>query len=150
MLIKHYGRITVIIITNGKIQIARLREALTTQGFILTFENNKQLKMRRRAYIQQNDWPISLCVLNNGKEVKISYYLFIPWGWLIFFLLINLVMLPILTSIYASIIGTFILFLLALIKRRFDCRPNAIYWQAASRSRWHTIITNLIRQSYGE
>jgi hypothetical protein len=148
--VHHSGRVTQLLVKGSDIQFRRFRRLLLINDFIVVFENNERLEMRRRAYVMHDDWPIRLTVKRDSNHFDIRYFLFIPWSWIISFSILIFLILP-----YAGVPNTSLTFLLSVIvvvltlfKRQFDCRPTAKYWQSSPRRRWHNIIEQLIKESF--
>ncbi|MBK7542280.1 MAG: hypothetical protein IPP10_12275 [Candidatus Competibacteraceae bacterium] len=148
--IHHLGRLTQAIVPGGTAQLKSLRNALLLKNFVICAESENGLELRRRAYLLQDDWPMRVIVRRDGDRFDIRYFLFIPWGWIIALIFLSLIVLPFagipraeLALGLAAIVAT-----LAIYKQKFDCRPNAKYWQQKTRQRWHQIMEQLIREAF--
>ena len=149
--IQHLGRMTQAPAQGGDTQLKKFRNALLLNNFYIVTESETRLEARRRAYITQDDWPIRLMVQRDGKQFDIRYFLFIPWGWIIGLVFLSLVVLPFagipraeFALGLAAVVAT-----LAIYKQKFDCRPDAKYWQRQPRQRWNQIMEQLIREAFG-
>ena len=87
----------------------------------------------------------------NG-QFQIDYWNFIPWGWIIGLVFLILVVLTfdgipneILMFSLAAIIT-----LLAVYKQKFDCRPDARFWQQQPRQRWGEVLEQMLKDSFNK
>jgi len=148
--IRHLGRLTQAAVQGGDAQFKKLRNALLINNFLITTENETRLEARRRAYLTQDDWPMRVSVQRNGRQFAIRYFLFIPWSWIIALVFLSLLILPFagipraeLALALAAVVAG-----LAIYKQKFDCRPDARYWQRQPRQRWNQIMEQLIREAF--
>jgi len=149
--IRHLGRMTRATATGGDAQLKKLRNALLLKEFRVTAERENHLELRRRAYLLQDDWPMTVAVDRDGDRFAIRYCLFIPWGWLFGLVFLALVVLP-----FAGIPNAPLAFglatavaVLAAYKQKFDCRPDARFWQERSRRRWGEAMEGILREAFG-
>ena len=82
--------------------------------------------------------------------MDIHYFLYIPWGWISGFVVLALLVLPV-----AGIPNPILAFglaavaaALAIYKQKFDCRPNARFWQQRPRQRWGETIERLLAEAF--
>ncbi len=149
--IEHRGRESVAHLRGGHPQVQRIRTALAALGFERVAECGGRLDYRRRAALLQDDWPISLTVEQDGAEIRVRYALFIPWPWIAGFVAAIVVVLPFAGFLRADLILVVAALAVALAtwKQRFDCRPDARYWQTASRRRWGEELASVLRTAAG-
>ena len=132
------------------IQLKKFRNALLLKDFVIAAERANGVELRRRAYLTQDDWPMRISIRRDGHQLDVRYFLYIPWGWIIGFVLLALLVLPF-TGIpnpalafgLASVVAA-----LAIYKQKFDCRPNARFWQQRPRQRWGEIIERLLVEAF--
>lgn len=148
--IHHLGRMTRATVRGGDAQLKKLRNALLLKDFMIAVERENLLEFRRRAYLTQDDWPMRVIVRRDGAQFEIDYYLYIPWGWIGGLVFLALVVLP-----FAGIPNAPLAFglaamvaALAIYKQKFDCRPNARFWQERPRRRWGEIMERLVREAF--
>lgn len=151
LMIRHLGRVTQATVQGGDAQLKKLRNALLLKDFIISAERGNVLELRRRAYLTQDDWPMRVIVRRDGNQFEIDYYLYIPWGWITGFTVLMLLVLPFagipnapLAFGLASVVAA-----LAIYKQKFDCRPNARFWQQRPRQRWNETMERLLREAFG-
>lgn len=149
--IRHLGRATQATVRGGDIQLKKFRKALLLKNFVLTHEDKERLTFRRRAYMLHDDWPMRVVIRREGQQFEIRYWLCIPWSWIVGFVALIMIALPFggiqradlifgLGSIAAG---------LSIYKQKFDCSPNASFWQAESRQRWGKTMEQLLREAFG-
>jgi hypothetical protein len=150
LMIRHLGRVTQATVQGGDAQLKKLRNALLLKDFIISAERENVLELRRRAYLTQDDWPMRVIVRRDGNQFEIDYYLYIPWGWIAAFTVLMLLVLP-----FAGIPNAPLAFglavvvaVLAIYKQKFDCRPNARFWQERPRQRWNDTMERLLREAF--
>ncbi len=148
--IRHLGRVTRATVTGGDVQFKRFRNALLLKNFVIAAERENFLELRRRAYLTQDDWPIRVIVRRDGNRFDIGYFLYIPWGWIVGFVTLMLLVLP-----FAGIPNAPLAFglaavvaVVAIFKQKFDCRPNARFWQERPRQRWNEAMERLLREAF--
>lgn len=148
--IRHLGRMTQATATGGDGQLKKFRNALLLKDFIIAVERENVLELRRRAYLMQDDWPMRVIVRRDSGEFEIDYFLCIPWGWIVGFVVLVLLVLPFagipnaaLAFGLASVVAA-----LAIYKQKFDCRPNARFWQQRPRQRWGETMERLLREAF--
>lgn len=148
--IRHLGRLTRATARGGDAQLKRLRNALLLKDFVIAAERENLLELRRRAYLTQDDWPMRAIVRRDGAQFEMDYYLYIPWGWIVAFTVLMFLVLP-----FAGIPNAPLAFglavgvaALAIYKQKFDCRPNARFWQARPRQRWNESMERLLREVF--
>ncbi|TVQ37854.1 MAG: hypothetical protein EA356_03665 [Geminicoccaceae bacterium] len=148
--IRHLGRRSEATGKGKAAGVGRLRSALLAMGFHQTVDQAEHLEFRRRPYLLQDDWPMQVTVRTSGRDVKVTYGAFIPWPWILGFVASIVVVLP-----FAGILRADLIFVaaalaaaLAVLNREFDCRPNATYWQKASRRRWGEALEAAIDQAF--
>ena len=148
--IRQLGRLTRATAQGGDAQFKNLRNALLLKNFVIAAERENVLELRRRAYVTQDDWPMRVIVRRDGAQFEIDYYLYIPWGWIGAFTVLMFLVLP-----FAGIPNALLAFGLALVvaglaiyKQKFDCRPDARFWQQRPRQRWGEIMERLARKAF--
>ncbi len=148
--IQHRRRLTRINLQGNDAGLKRFRDALLLKDFIVTHEQADRLELRRRAYLSQDDWPMRISIRRDGRQFEIDCYLFIPWGWIAIFTFLMFMILP-----FAGVPNATLAFGLAMVmaalaiyQRRFDCRPDARYWQQRSRRRWGETLERLARDAF--
>jgi len=149
--IRHLGRMTQATVYGGDGQLKRLRKALLLKKFILVSETEQRLVFRRPAYMLHDDWPMRVDIRRNGYEFDIRYYLLIPWPWIIGFVLLMMIVLPfagIQRADMMLILGTLAAGL-ASYKQKFDCSPQAPFWQREPRRRWGENMEHIVREAFG-
>lgn len=89
-------------------------------------------------------------VQRKGNQFEIRYFLCIPWGWIASFVFLMWLVLP-----FAGVPNAALAFglaaivaALAIYRQKFDCRPNARYWQQQPRQRWGEIMERTIREAF--
>ncbi len=147
--IYHQGRLTQATAAGGRAQLKRLRHALLLKDFLIVTEQDDALELRRRARLTQDDWPMRVSVRRAGDQIELRYWLYIPWGWIGSFVGLAFLALP-----FAGIRSEVLMFGLALTaaalaisKQKFDCRPNARFWQQRPRQRWGETMERLLREA---
>ena len=148
--IRHLGRLTRATVRGNDAGLKKFRNALLLKNFSITAERENQLELRRRAYLTQDDWPMRVIVRRDGAQFEIDYYLYIPWGWIGAFTVLMFLVLP-----FAGIPNALLAFGLALVvaalaiyKQKFDCRPDARFWQQRPRQRWGETLERLAREAF--
>ncbi len=148
--IRHLGRLTRATGRGGDAQLKKLRNALLLKEFRITIERDNVLELRRRAHLTQDDWPIRVIIRRDGSQFEIDYYLYIPWGWIVAFTVLMFLVLP-----FAGIPNAPLAFgmavvvaALAIYRQKFDCRPNARFWQQRPRRRWRETMERLLREAF--
>lgn len=146
----HRGRLTRATVRGNDAQLKKLRNALFLKEFSIAAERENLLEFRRRAYLTQDDWPMRVIVRRSGSQFEVDYYLYIPWGWIGAFTVLMFLVLP-----FAGIPNALLAFglalavaALAIYKQKFDCRPNARFWQQRPRQRWGEIMERLVREAF--
>jgi hypothetical protein len=98
-----------------------------------------------------DDWPMRVVIRREGDQFEIRYWLCIPWAWIAGFVALIMIVLPFGGIQRADLI--FILGSLAaglgIYKQKFDCSPNASFWQAEPRRRWGETMEQLLREAFG-
>lgn len=148
--IRHLGRLTRATARGGKPQLKKVRDALVLKGFVPVSETDDGFDLRRRAHVTQDDWPMRVKARCEGQRCEIDYFLFIPWGWIAGFTALMWLVLPfagVQHALLAFGLGLVVL-ASALYTQKFDCRPNAKYWQARPRQRWHETMEKLIGEAF--
>ena len=150
LMIQHTGRITQATVTGNDAGLKRFRNALLLKDFVIAAERENTLELRRRAYLSQDDWPIRVSIHRNGQQMDIRYFLYIPWGWISGFVVLALLVLP-----FAGIPNPVLAFGLAVVaatlaiyKQKFDCRPDARFWQQRPRQRWGETMERLLSEAF--
>lgn len=149
--IRHLGRMTRATARGGDAQLKKLRNALLLKEFRVIAERENRLILRRRAYILRDDWPMQILVDRDGDRFEIRYCLFIPWGWIVGLAFLALAVLPfagIPNAPLALGLATVVM-ALAIYKQKFDCRPDARFWQERPRQRWGQIVEGVLREAFG-
>lgn len=128
----------------------KFRAALLLKEFRVVSEQDGQLDLRRRAYLLQDDWPMKVSIRRDGNHFEVDYCLFIPWGWIAGLSVFTWLALP-----FAGFQNAGLAFVLALLvtalaiyKQKFDCRPDARFWQQRSRQRWGEIMERQLREAF--
>lgn len=147
----HLGRVSQATVKGGDAELKRLRNALLLKDFVIAVEDEHRLELRRRAYLSQDDWPMRVSIRRDGRQFEIRYFHYIPWAWIISFVIVMLLVLPV-----AGIPQPILAFGLALVtaalavyKQQFDCRPDARFWQQPPRQRWGETMERLLREAFG-
>lgn len=148
--IQHLGRLSRMTVRGGDAQLKKLRNALLVKNFVIASEDENSLELRRRAYLLQDDWPMRVSIRRDGARFEIEYYQSIPWGWIVGLVFLTWVVLP-----FAGLQNAGLAFLLALMvavlaihKQKFDCRPDARFWQQRPRQRWGETMERLVREAF--
>ena len=148
--IQHLGRMTRVVARGREANLKKLRNALLLKEFSVVAERENRLVLRRRAYVLQDDWPMTVVVDRDGDRFDIRYSLFIPWGWIVGLVFLTLVVLP-----FAGIPNALLAFglatvvaILAVYRQKFDCRPNARFWQERPRKRWGETMEEILREAF--
>ena len=148
--IRHLGRLTRVTARGNDAGLKKFRNALLLKNFSIAAERENLLELRRRAYLTQDDWPMRVIVRRDGAQFEIDYYLYIPWGWIGAFTVLMFLVLP-----FAGIPNALLAFGLALVvaglaiyKQKFDCRPDARFWQQRPRQRWGETLERLLREAF--
>ncbi len=148
--IQHLGRMTRVVARGREANLKKLRNALLLKEFRVVAERENRLVLRRRAYVLQDDWPMTVVVDRDGDRFDIRYSLFIPWGWIVGLVFLALVVLP-----FAGIPNALLAFglatvvaILAVYRQKFDCRPNARFWQERPRKRWGETMEEILREAF--
>lgn len=148
--IRHLGRLTRAMARGNDAGLQRFRNALLLKDFVIAAERENRLELRRRAYLTQDDWPMRVIVRRDGAQFEMDYYLYIPWGWIGAFTVLMFLVLP-----FAGIPNALLAFglaavaaALAVYKQKFDCRPDARFWQQRPRQRWGELMERLVREAF--
>lgn len=148
--VQHRRQLTRINLPGSDAGLRKFRDALLLKDFIVTREQPDRLELRRRAYLSQDDWPMRVSVRRDGPRFEIDCYLYIPWGWIAIFTFLMFMVLP-----FAGVPNATLAFglaaimaALAIYQRRFDCRPDARYWQQRPRRRWGETLERLARDAF--
>ena len=148
--IRQGGRLTQATVRGSDAQLKKFRNALLLKEFRMVAERENEWKLRRRAYLLQDDWPVQVNIRRNGAQFEIDYYLCIPWGWIVGVSFLTWVALPFAgfqNAGWAFVLALLVL-ALATYKQRFDCRPDARFWQQRPRQRWGETIEHLLREAF--
>ena len=93
---------------------------------------------------------MKVSIRRDGNRFEVDYCLFIPWGWIAGLSVFTWLALP-----FAGFQNAGLAFVLALLvtalaiyKQKFDCRPDARFWQQRSRQRWGEIMERLLREAF--
>ena len=142
--------VTRVVARGREANLKKLRNALLLKEFRVVAERENRLVLRRRAYVLQDDWPMTVVVDRDGDRFDIRYSLFIPWGWIVGLVFLALVVLP-----FAGIPNALLAFglatvvaILAVYRQKFDCRPNARFWQERPRKRWGETMEEILREAF--
>lgn len=148
--IRHLDRVTRATGRGDDARLKKFRAALLLKGFTVASERDDRLDLRRRAYLLQDDWPMKVSICRDGNRFEVDYCLFIPWGWIAGLSVFTWLALP-----FAGFQNAGLAFVLALLvtalaiyKQKFDCRPDARFWQQRSRQRWGEIMERLLREAF--
>ncbi len=148
--IRHLGRMTQATVYGGDRQLKRLHKALLLKKFIVVSATEQRLVLRRPAYMLHDDWPMRVDIRRNGYEFDIRYCLLIPWPWIVGFVVLMMIVLPfagIQRADMMLILGT-LAAALASYKQKFDCSPNAPFWQTEPRRRWGEEMEQMVRDAF--
>lgn len=149
--IRHLGRMTQATARGGGAQLKKLHSALLLKEFRVVAEQENLLEFHRRAYMLRDDWPMRVIVRRDGNQFDIRYFLLIPWSWIGSLVFLTLMVLP-----FAGVPNALLAFglaaavaILATYKQKFDCRPDARFWQERPRQRWGEIMERILREAFG-
>ncbi|CDH47786.1 hypothetical protein BN874_980005 [Candidatus Contendobacter odensis Run_B_J11] len=148
--VRHLGRVTQATVQGGDAELKQFRNALLLKDFVIAAEEGNRLELRRRAHLTQDDWPMRVSIHREGSQFDIRYFHYIPWGWIAGFVLLMLLVLPfagIPNPILAFGLGA-VVAALAIYKQKFDCRPDARFWQQRPRQRWNETMERLLREAF--
>ena len=147
--IRHAGRVTQATLRGGDAELKKLRNALLLKEFVITAEGGDGLQLRRRAHLSQDDWPMQVSIRRAGRQLEVCYCLYIPWGWIVALSVLSLLVLPFAGIPNAGLaLGLSVLVAaLAIYKQKFDCRPDARYWQQRPRQRWGELFERLLHEA---
>ena len=148
--ISHLGRVSRATVHGGDAQLKKLRNALLLKDFRLVAESENAWEFRRRAYLLQDDWPVRVSIRREGRRIEIDYDLFIPWSWIGGLCFLTIMVLPFAGFQNAGLgfILALLVMALAIYKQKFDCRPDARFWQQRPRQRWGEMIERLIGEAF--
>ena len=148
--ISHWGRVSRATVQGNDVQVKKFRNALLLKDFYLVAESEHAWEFRRRAYLLQDDWPARVSIRREGRRVEIDYYLFIPWSWIGGLCFLTIMVLPFAGFQNAGLgfILALLVMALAIYKQKFDCRPDAQFWQQRPRQRWGEMIERLMREAF--
>ena len=148
--IRHLGRMTRATVRGGDAQFKKLRNALLLKEFRVVVDRENHLELRRRAYLLQDDWPMQVTIRRAGSRFEIDYSLLVPWSWIVGLIVLTLLVLPfagfqrdVLAFGLAAGVAT-----LAIYQQKFDCRPNARFWQQRPRQRWNETMERMLREAF--
>jgi hypothetical protein len=150
--IRHLGRTSRACVPADAAALQRLSQALQRDHhFTVVAERDGGLELRRRAFVLQDDWPVRVSVRASDGGYRIDYGLFIPWSWIAALGLLALVVLPFAGIPHAALAAALAALAVALASlcQRFDCRPDARFWQQRPRRRWHETMQRLLREAFG-
>ena len=147
--LSHLGRTTRATVRGSDAQLKKFRNALLLKEFRIVAERENAWEFRRRAYLLQDDWPVQVHIRRNGPQFEIDYGLSIPWGWIagLGFLTFALPFAGLQNAGLAFILALLVMGL-AVYKQKFDCRPDARFWQQRCRQRWGELIERLMREAF--
>nr|VFJ50553.1 MAG: hypothetical protein BECKFM1743A_GA0114220_100855 [Candidatus Kentron sp. FM] len=112
-------------------------------------DNRQTWVFGRKIQLMAGDWPMKVFVEQNAEDVTVTYFMFMPWGWIITLAVMIFFFLP-----FIPIDGAPLVFFLglgvialAIYKQRFDCSPNAS-WQGPPRQRWNNRMIELVTDAF--
>nr|VFK46573.1 MAG: hypothetical protein BECKTC1821D_GA0114238_103313 [Candidatus Kentron sp. TC] len=148
---RHLGRKSTVSISASRQQIEILLGILIQNQFFMESKKEGEWTLGRKIRLMEGDWPMKVIIEQNGAEATISYFMFVPWGWIITFSIMIFFFLP-----FIPVKGVPLVFFaglgviaLAIHKQRFDLSPNSA-WQGPPRQRWNDKMITLIEQSIDE
>lgn len=149
--VDHRGRMSIAVLSAREQQLHTFRKSLLQEDFLIRSETKEELELHRKARVFKDDWPIRLRIRRDGDRLAISYFMFIPWSWIVIFTVLVVLFLPVASRAGVPPLLFLVLALgviaLAIIKRKFDLSPNAS-WQGRPRRRWQEKIGDLLRESF--
>ena len=147
--VKHSGRITTVSVRGDKNQYRSFRNALLGEDFFILSETENSLELGRKIKLFQGDWPMKVTVNRDRRDIRITYFMYIPWTWIGALSAMVVMFLP-----FANFRGAPLAFLLAIgvialavYKQRFDFSPNAS-WQGPPRKQWNERMNRLLTGSF--
>ncbi|NJM13381.1 MAG: hypothetical protein HC889_17275 [Synechococcaceae cyanobacterium SM1_2_3] len=149
--ISHLGRVSQATVKGSDAELKRLRNALLLKDFVIAVEDENRLELRRRAYLSQDDWPMRVSIRRDGNQFEIRYFHYIPWAWIVSFVIMMLLLLPVAGIARPLLVVGLALVAaaLAIYQQKFDCRPDARFWQQQPRQRWGETMERLLREAFG-
>lgn len=145
--IQHLGRVSRATVVCSEAQIKKFRNALLINEFRVVSASADCWKMRRRAYVMQDDWPIQVQITRHGREWQVDYALAVPWAWIASLCFLSIMVWPFAGVEHAGFgfIIALLILALAVYQRTFDCRPKARFWQQRPRQRWGELMEYYLR-----
>nr|VFK66533.1 MAG: hypothetical protein BECKUNK1418G_GA0071005_10974 [Candidatus Kentron sp. UNK]VFK68434.1 MAG: hypothetical protein BECKUNK1418H_GA0071006_100239 [Candidatus Kentron sp. UNK] len=149
--VRHLGRKSTVSISATHQQIETLLGILVQNQFFMESEKAGRWALGRKIRLMEGDWPMKVVIEQHGAKATISYFMFVPWIWIITFSIMIFFFLP-----FIPIKGVPLVFFaglgviaLAIHKQQLDFSPDAT-WQGPPRQRWNDKMIGFIRQSMGE
>jgi len=146
--VRHLGRKSIVLISATREQIETFLRALLQNQFFMESEKDRMWVLGRKIRLMEGDWPMRVIIEQHGMVVTISYFMFVPWAWIVTFSIMILFFLP-----FIPVKGVPLVFFLglgiiamAIYKQRFDFSPDAS-WQGPPRQRWNGKMIGLLRNA---
>ncbi len=103
----------------------------------------------RKIRLMAGDWPMRVMIEQDGTDVTISYFMFVPWAWIITFSTMIFFFLPFIPMkgvplVFFAGLGVIAL---AIHKQRFDFSPDAA-WQGPPRQRWNDRMIRFLTDAF--
>nr|VFJ46073.1 MAG: hypothetical protein BECKFW1821A_GA0114235_10124 [Candidatus Kentron sp. FW]VFJ51355.1 MAG: hypothetical protein BECKFW1821B_GA0114236_100911 [Candidatus Kentron sp. FW] len=147
--VRHLGRKTTISVPANREQIEAFLEILLQNQFFIESKKRGMWILGRKIRLMEGDWPMRVFIEQNQSNVTISYFMFVPWTWIITFSIMIFFFLP-----FIPIRGVPFVFLLglgviamAIYKQRLDLSPDAS-WQGPPRQRWNNRMIHLLTDAF--
>ena len=149
--IRHLGGVSRARVRATPAQVEQFDRALLAHGFVAAGERRAGLEWHRPPRLLHDDWPLRVRLAWRGDAVEIDYGMVIPWPWIVGLAVLALVGLPLVPTPYPGLFVAIAALAvgLATVVRRFDCRPDARWWQQRPRARWHATMTGLLQAAFG-
>nr|VFK42247.1 MAG: hypothetical protein BECKSD772F_GA0070984_11183 [Candidatus Kentron sp. SD]VFK48173.1 MAG: hypothetical protein BECKSD772E_GA0070983_111514 [Candidatus Kentron sp. SD] len=146
--VQHLGRKSTVSIPATREQVETFLGILAENQFFPVSRKAGKWVLGRKIRLMEGDWPMKVIVEESGESMTISYFMFVPWGWIVTFSIMILFFLP-----FIPLKGVPLVFFaglgviaLAIHKQRFDFSPDAS-WQGPPRKRWHGKMIDLLRNA---
>nr|VFK56724.1 MAG: hypothetical protein BECKTUN1418F_GA0071002_109411 [Candidatus Kentron sp. TUN]VFK65662.1 MAG: hypothetical protein BECKTUN1418E_GA0071001_11117 [Candidatus Kentron sp. TUN] len=147
--VRHLGRKSTFSTSATRQQIQTFLGMLLKNQFFMESDKEGMWILGRKIRLMEGDWPIKVFIQQNGTDVTISYFMFVPWSLIITFSVMIFFFLP-----FIPLKGVPLVFFLglgviamAIYKQRLDFSPNAS-WQGPPRQRWNDKMIDLLANAF--
>lgn len=146
--IRHTGRKTLASIVADERRLEAFRLGLLREEFVIDSSADDTVELSRKIRLMRGDWPMRVAVRKDGDRLLVTWYMFIPWAWIVAFALFVFLFLPFMTfqgAPLAFVLAIAVL-VMAVYKQKFDLSPNAS-WQGPPRKQWNETMRRLLQET---